>query len=150
MLVRRTNKLSDFTPLQHCLSGAFARDWGRFFEPLDVPTDAPVWAPALDVIEQEDQILLRAELPGLADEEVDITLENGKLTLKGEKKFQHEASDGHYRRIESRYGSFRRVFTLPNAVDPEGIDAQFRNGVLLISLPKAEQAKPKKIAVTVN
>ena len=58
MLVRRTNKLSDFTPLQHCLSGAFARDWGRFLEPLDVPTDAPVWAPALDVIEQEDQILL--------------------------------------------------------------------------------------------
>ena len=104
----------------------------------------------MDVIEQEDQILLRAELPGLTEEDVEITLEDGKLTLKGEKTFQHDPSDGHYRRIESAYGSFRRVFTLPTAVDQEHIDAQFRNGVLVISLPKVEQAKPKKIEVTVN
>ncbi len=149
MLVRRTNAFPD-SHLQRRLGNVLGRDWARIFEPLDAPAEASGWAPAMDVIEQEDQILLRAELPGLAEEDVEITLEDGKLTLKGEKKLEHDTSDGHYRRIESRYGSFLRVFTLPTGVDQEQIDAQFRNGVMVISLPKAEQAKPKKISVTVN
>lgn len=150
MLVRRNTMLPEIAQLRRRFDGVLAHDLGRLFERPEAPADAPGWTPALDVVEQENQILLRAELPGLAQEDVEITLEDGKLTLSGEKKFQHELSDGHYHRIESRSGSFRRIFTLPTAVDQEGIDAQFRNGVLEISLPKAEQAKPKKISVTVN
>ena len=149
MLVRRTNTFPDLALLQRRFGTMSAGNWGRLFESPS-PADTAGWAPAMDVIEQEDQILLRAELPGLTEEDVEITLEDSKLTLKGERTFQHDASDGHYRRIESSYGSFRRVFTLPTAVDQEHIDAQFHNGVLVISLPKAEQAKPKKIEVTVN
>ncbi len=149
MLVRRTNTFPHLTLLQRRFGTMTAGNWGGLFE-SPAPAATGRWAPAMDVIEQEDQILLRAELPGLTEEDVEITLEDNKLTLKGEKTFQHDASDGHYRRIESGYGSFRRVFTLPTAVDQEHIDAQFRNGVLVISLPKAEQAKPKKIEVTVN
>jgi len=150
MLVRRNTPFPQIAHLRRRFDGVFAPDLGRLFDTPDAPAAIPGWTPALDVIEQEDQILLRAELPGLAEEDVEITVEDGKLTLRGEKKLQHDVSEGHYRRIESRSGSFRRVFDLPTAVDQEGIDAQFSNGVLVISLPKAEQAKPKKIAVTVN
>ncbi len=154
MLVRRTDAFPHFVQLQRGFDDAFGRNWARFFNHREAGAeaagDAPAWTPAVDVVEQEDQILLRAELPGLADGDVEITLEDGRLTLKGEKRFNDDATDGHYRRIESGYGSFSRTFNLPTAVDQEGIDARFNAGVLVISLPKVEQAKPKKIAVTVN
>ncbi len=154
MLVRRTNTFPHLVHLQRSFDDAFGRNWGHFFgnrgAGLDDAVDGPAWRPAVDVVEQEDQILLRAELPGLTDGDVEITLEDGKLTLKGEKQFNDEASDGHYRRIESGYGSFSRTFNLPTTVDQERIDARFTDGLLVVSLPKAEQAKPKKIAVTVN
>ncbi len=108
------------------------------------------WTPTMDVIEKDDRIVLRTELPGMSEEDVEITVENRNLTIQGEKKFEHEESEGHFRRLESRYGSFSRSFNLPETVDQERIDARFAKGVLEIELPKAEQAKPKKISVTVQ
>jgi len=101
------------------------------------------WAPTIDVIEKDDSIVLRAELPGMEEEDVEITVENRNLTIQGEKKFEHEETEGNYRRLESRYGSFYRSFSLPTTVDQDRIDARFSKGVLEIELPKAEQAKPK-------
>ncbi len=135
------------------------RDFNRLFSRMDnafrgVDADSgdamANWSPNMDVIEQEDRILLRAELPGMSDGDVEITVENRTLSIHGEKKFEHEESDGHFRRLESRYGSFYRSFSLPNSVDQDRIDARFAKGVLEIDLPKAEQAKPKKISVKVR
>ena len=143
MLVRRTSPLRDLDMLVRRMDGLFHNGVGEA-ETMDH------WAPAMDVIEKGDQVVLRAELPGLSEDEVEITVENGTLTLQGEKKFQHEESEGNYRRLESRYGSFHRTFSLPTSVDQERIDAHFSKGVLGIELPKAEQAKPKKISVRVQ
>jgi HSP20 family protein len=108
------------------------------------------WIPSVDIFEAEDEIVLRTELPGLSEEDVEITIENGRLALKGEKRFEREETEGDYRRVESRYGSFYRSFALPNSVDREKIEAKFDKGVLNVTLPKAEVAKPKRIEVKVT
>jgi HSP20 family protein len=108
------------------------------------------WIPSVDIFEAQDEIVLRTELPGLNEEDVEITIENGRLALKGEKKFEKEETEGDYRRVESRYGSFYRSFALPNSVDREKIEAKFDKGVLNVTLPKAEVAKPKRIEVKAN
>ena len=144
MLVRRSDPFRELGLLSRRLDDLFGGTNGEAGE-----TTAN-WAPTIDVIEKDDNILLRAELPGLSEEDVEITVENRHLTIQGEKKFEHEESEGNYRRLESRYGSFYRSFSLPNTVDQERIDARFAKGVLEIELPKAEQAKPKKISVKVH
>lgn len=108
------------------------------------------WLPAVDVHEDDVAITLRAELPGLAKENVELTIDNGRLTVKGEKKLEKEESEGDYRRIESRYGSFYRSFLLPETVDADKIEAKIDNGVLNVTLPKSEEATPKRIEVSVS
>jgi HSP20 family protein len=110
----------------------------------------PSWIPSVDVFEAENEIVLRAELPGLSEEDVEITLENGRLAVRGEKKLEKEEVEGEYRRVESRFGSFFRSFAVPNSVDRERIEATFEKGVLQVSLPKVEAAKPQRIEVKVN
>ena len=144
MLVRRSNPFSELGLLSNRLDDMFGDANG---EPREARAN---WAPTIDVIEKDDRIMLRAELPGMNEEDVEITVENRYLTIQGEKKFEHEESEGNYRRLESRYGSFYRTFSLPSSVDQEQIDAHFSKGVLQIELPKAEQAKPKKISVKVH
>ena len=150
MLVRRTDPFRDMTVLRRQMDDLFNRGFAGFLGEPDNGETMASWSPAMDVLETEDSVVLRAELPGLTEQDVEITVENNVLTLRGEKKFEHDESEGNYRRIESRYGSFYRSFSLPTSVDKERIDAKFANGVLQISLPKAEKAKPKKIAVKVN
>ena len=150
MLVRRAVPYRDLSHLRTQVDDLFNRRFMSFFDGADNGETMANWTPAMDVIENEDSVLLRAELPGLSEQDVEINVENNTLSLKGEKKLEHSEEDGHYRRVESRYGSFYRSFSLPNSVDQDKIDAHFVNGVLEISLPKAEQAKPKKIAVKVN
>jgi len=147
MLVRRTDPFRDLARLTRRMDDAFrgVPAWDG-----DNGDTMAAWTPSMDVIEKEDQILLRAELPGMTEEDVELTVENGTLTLQGEKRFEHEESEGQYRRIESRYGSFYRSFSLPNSVDQDRIDARFNKGVLEVTLPKVEKAKPKKISVTVQ
>ena len=106
------------------------------------------WLPAVDVRESDDAFVFTAELPGIAREEVDITVEDGILTLKGERRFNEQDEQKSYRRIERAYGSFSRSFRLPSAVDAERIAAAFENGVLTVTVPKAELAKARKITIS--
>jgi HSP20 family protein len=105
------------------------------------------WAPALDISERKDAYLVTVELPGLKPEDLDITMEDGLLTIQGERQFTSESSDQQYHRVERRYGAFRRAITLPAHVMAEGIEASFEDGVLQILVPKAEEATPKRIQV---
>ena len=105
------------------------------------------WAPALDISERKDAYLVNVELPGLKPEDLDITMEDGLLTIQGERHFAHDSSEQQFHRVERRYGAFRRSITLPAHAMAEGIQASFEDGVLQILLPKAEEAKPKRIQV---
>lgn len=108
------------------------------------------WLPAVDIVEDEDNIVLKADLPGIDAKDVDIQVENGTLTLRGERKFEKDVKEDNFRRIERAYGSFVRSFTLPTTVDSEKVQAEYRNGVLELRLPKRAEAKPKQIKVAVK
>ena len=108
------------------------------------------WVPAVDIYETENHdLVVRAELPGLNREDIEVSVENSTLVLKGEKKLDTSVKEEHYRRIERSYGSFHRSFTLPNTVDASRIGAEFKNGVLTVKLPFREEAKPRTINVDV-
>ena len=108
---------------------------------------ATAWAPALDISERKDAYLVTVELPGVEPDDLQITLEDGLLTIQGERQFTSESSEQQFHRIERRYGAFRRSITLPAQVQAEQIEASFDNGVLQILVPKAEEATPKRIQV---
>jgi HSP20 family protein len=105
------------------------------------------WAPALDISERKDAYLVTVELPGLKPEDLDITMEDGLLTIQGERQFTGESSEQQFHRVERRYGAFRRAITLPAHVMAEGIQASFEDVVLQILVPNAEEATPKRIQV---
>lgn len=106
--------------------------------------------PALDVFEDKDNVIVKADLPGLTKDDVEITLQDDVLTLRGEKKQEKEVKEENYHRVERVYGSFNRSVSLPVAVDANKVEATFKDGVLRITLPKAEEAKPKQIKVKVQ
>ena len=109
------------------------------------------WVPAVDIYETEaHEVVLKAELPDMKREDINLTFENGVLTLKGERKFAEEEKKESFHRIERRHGAFSRSFTLPNTVDAGRISAAYKDGVLTIRLPQREEAKPKQIAVNVE
>jgi HSP20 family protein len=105
------------------------------------------WAPALDISERKDAYLVTVELPGVEVDDLEITLEDGLLTIQGERQFTSESSEQQFHRVERSYGAFRRSITLPAHVMAEGIQASFEDGVLQILVPKMEEAKPKRIQV---
>jgi len=107
------------------------------------------WAPAVDIYEHEGNIVLTAELPGVDPKDVEVRLENNVLTLRGERKWNGDVQRENYHRVERAYGSFTRSFTLPNVVDTEKIKADFKDGMLRLTLPKREEAKPKQISINV-
>jgi HSP20 family protein len=111
---------------------------------------ATAWAPPVDIFETEDKVVLKAELPGLRKEDIEIQVRDNTLTLKGEKKFEKEVKEESYHRVERAYGSFQRSFTLPSTIKQDAIEASFKDGILEISLPKAEEAKPKQIKIQVK
>ena len=106
------------------------------------------WVPPVDIQETEEGYRLQAELPGLTKEDIDITLENNVLRLSGERKFERDVKNESFHRVERTYGTFSRAFSLPQQVNAEGVQAGFENGVLTILVPKAEQAKPRKISIS--
>jgi HSP20 family protein len=108
---------------------------------------ATAWAPALDISERKDAYLVTVELPGVEAEDLEITLEDGLLTIQGERHFAHDSSEQHFHRVERRYGAFRRAITLPAQVQAEQIEASVDNGVLQILVPKMEEATPKRIKI---
>jgi HSP20 family protein len=107
------------------------------------------WAPAVDIYEQNGNIVLKAELPGVDPKDVDVRVENNILTLRGERKLDNEVKRESYHRVERAYGSFTRSFTLPNVVDTEKIKAEYKDGLLRMTLPTKDEAKPKQISINV-
>jgi HSP20 family protein len=108
------------------------------------------WAPAVDIYEQDGNIVMKAELPGIDPKDVDIRLENNTLTLRGERKLDKDVKRDNYHRVERAYGAFSRSFTLPTMVDQGNIKAEFKDGVLRVVLPKREEAKPRQIQINVT
>ncbi len=107
------------------------------------------WMPLADIAEDEKEYLIKAELPELRKEDVKVTVENGVLTISGERKFEQEEKEKKYHRVERGYGTFVRSFTLPDDSDANRVKAEFKNGILIVHLPKSERAKPKQIEVNV-
>jgi HSP20 family protein len=108
------------------------------------------WTPAVDIFETENHdLVVKAELPGMDRENIEVVVENSTLVIKGEKKFSNEVKEENYRRVERTYGTFHRSFTLPTTVDATKVSAEFKNGVLTVKLPFKEEAKPRSISVEV-
>ena|SRR5687767_8115936 len=108
------------------------------------------WSPALDVHDEKDNLVVHVELPGMKKEEIDISLHDGALTVSGERKQEREQKEGESFRSERYFGKFQRSVTLPAAVDAKNVKASYKDGLLTIHLPKAEEAKPKQIAVNIS
>ena len=105
------------------------------------------WMPAMDLVETDEHFVLRADLPGLAEEDIKIEFEDGTLTVSGERKAEHEAKSEGYYRVERAFGSFSRSLTLPQGIDPEAVTANFDRGVLEVRIPKPEERKPRRIEI---
>ena len=108
------------------------------------------WAPAVDIFETEHELVVKADLPDVDTKDLDIRVENNILTIRGERKFEKTVNEGNYLRVERAYGSFARSFSLANTVNSEAIKADYQNGVLTLSIPKREEAKPKQIKVNIG
>jgi HSP20 family protein len=119
----------------------FQREMSRGFDA------GTAWTPAVDIFEDKEAIQVRAEVPGVKNEDIKVDVENNILTLHGERKLDHEDKKDHYHRVERFYGSFTRQFMLPRTVDAEHIDAQLKDGVLTVRLPKKAEVKPRSISV---
>jgi HSP20 family protein len=119
------------------------------FERSSQESNLSTWAPAVDIAETEHELVVKADLPGVDPKELDIRVENNVLTIRGERKFEKKVNEDNYLRVERAYGSFTRSFSLSNTVNSEAIKADYQNGVLSLSIPKREEAKPKQIKVNV-
>jgi HSP20 family protein len=108
------------------------------------------WAPPVDIYENGDNLVLKAELPGINPDDVEIRVEDNTLYLKGERKFEKEVKEQNYHRVERSYGTFTRTFSLPNSVDADKVAANYKDGVLTLTMPKKEEAKPKTIKIEVS
>ncbi len=134
----------------------FQQRMNRFFDegsPFTFPEEAlslKTWIPSCDIYETENEIVVKAELPGAKKEDVKVNIENNMLTLSGERRFEEETKKENYVRVERNYGQFLRSFTLPITIDATKVLADFKDGLLTITLPKREEAKPKQIEITVK
>ena len=108
------------------------------------------WAPVVDIYETENELVIKADLADIEEKNLDIRVENNMLTLRGERKFEQTVSEDNYLRVERSYGTFSRSFSLPNTVNAEAIQAEYRNGVLTVRMPKREESKPRQIKVSVK
>jgi len=135
---------------------ASQRDFDRLFREAFSPTfgegelSTRTWAPAVDIYENGDNLVLKAELPGINPDDVEIRVEDNTLYLKGERKFEKEVKEQNYHRVERSYGTFTRSFSLPNSVDADKVGASYQDGVLTLTMPKKEEAKPKTIKINVS
>jgi HSP20 family protein len=140
----------DFGTLQERINRMFDDTMRALYPQVGEELERGAWMPAVDIHETEDGYVVKADLPGLKKEDIQIDLKNSTLTLKGEKRFEEKVSKDNYIRTERAYGTFVRSFTLPHNVDAEKIKASYKDGVLELALPKKEEAKPKQIKVEVS
>ncbi len=119
------------------------------FERQGEESSLTAWAPAVDIYETEHELVVKADLPDVDPKDLDIRVENNVLTIRGERKFEKKVNEENYLRVERAYGSFARSFTLANSANSDAIKADYQNGVLTLTIPKREEAKPKQIKVNV-
>jgi len=134
------------TTLQEQLNRVF----GDMLERAGNESNLTPWAPAVDIFETEHELVVQADLPDVNPQDLDIRFENNILTIRGERKFENKVNEENYLRVERAYGSFSRSFSLANSVKSDAIKADYQNGVLTLSIPKREEAKPKQIKVNVG
>jgi len=146
-ILTRWDPFREFTTLQDRMNRLFRDSFGEGREEALTTT---AFAPPVDVYEDEHNVTLKIEVPGIEEEDIDVRIENNTLTVHGERKFEKEEKEENYRRVERQYGSFTRSFTLPNTVDTENVSANYDKGVLKIKLAKKAEAKPKQIKVNVG
>jgi HSP20 family protein len=147
-VLTRWEPFREFSTLQDRMNRLFRESFhegGR-----DESLVASSFAPAVDVYEDEHNVTLKIEVPGIDEKDIDIRVENNLLTVHGDRKIEKEEKEENYRRVERQYGSFTRTFTLPNTVDTDNVQATYDKGVLKIALPKKAEAKPKQIKVSVG
>jgi len=108
------------------------------------------WAPAVDIYETENELVLKADLPEISEKDFDVRVENNMLTIRGERKFEQKVKEDNYLRVERSYGSFSRSFSLPSTVNTEAIKAEYKDGVLTVELPKRPESKPKQVKISVT
>src|SRR5438034_6636529 len=140
-VLTRWDPFREFSTLQDRMNRLFRDSYGDREEALTTSS----FAPAVDVYEDDHNLTLKIEVPGIDEKDIDIRVENNVLTVTGERKFEKEEKEENYRRVERHYGSFTRSFTLPNTVDAENINADYDRGVLKVQLAKKAEAKPKQI-----
>ena len=145
MAITRWDPFREVAALQNRVNSLF-----RDFNDGESSLTTTNFIPAVDIYEDEKRIVLKLEVPGIPEKDLDVTVENNTLVVKGERKFEKEEKEENFHRIERRYGSFSRAFTLPTTVETENIDAKYENGVLKLELKKKPEAQPKQIKVNVN
>ena len=146
-VLTRFEPFREFSTLQDRINRVFRESYGHGSAGQDESLTTSSFAPAVDVYEDEHNVTLKIEVPGIEEKDIDVRLENNTLTVHGERKIEKEEN---YRRVERQYGSFTRTFTLPTTVDSEKVSATYDKGVLKIALPKKAEAKPKQIKVNVG
>ena len=147
-LLTRWDPFREFVTLQDRMNRLVRDSFGT--EGREEALTTTAFAPPVDVYEDEHNVTLKIEVPGIDEKDIDVRIENHTLTVHGERKFEKEEKEENYRRVERQYGSFTRTFTLPNTVDPEKVQADYDKGVLKIKLAKKAEAKPKQIKVNVG
>jgi HSP20 family protein len=149
MAIVRWEPLREFSTLQNEMNRLFNT---VFDTPAPAGNGAALrrWLPAMDLVETDDHFVLRADLPGLSEADVNIELEDRVLTVSGERKAEHEMSKEGYHRVERAFGAFSRSLTLPEGIDPDAVAATFDRGVLEVRIPKPEQRKPRKVSIGVG
>ena len=145
MSIVRYDPFRDLRSLQEEVNRLFSTNLTRSFGDESIGRGA--WSPSVDIYENKEQIVLEAELPGMKQEDFDLSVENNVITLRGERRFEKTDDSDNYHRVERSYGSFTRSFTLPQSVSAEGAKAEYSNGVLRVTLPKREEAKSRRIEV---
>jgi HSP20 family protein len=141
MSIVRFDPFRDITSFREDIDRLFARSFG------DGAGATRTWAPAVDVFETKDAVVLKAELPGLTAEDVDVGIDDNVLTVSGERTFKDTVEEGRYYRLERSYGRFSRSLTLPQGIEADAVSATFADGVLEVTVPKAEEVKPRKVTI---
>jgi len=132
------------------LQEQFSRLFDTSYPGRSSESDLTTWAPAVDIQETENELVLKADLPGIEEKDIDVRIENSTLTIRGERKFEKQVNEDNYLRVERSYGSFSRSFSLPNTINTEAIHAEYKNGVLTVQMPKRAESKPKQVKVNVE
>ena len=148
MALVRWEPVRELTSLQSEMNRLF----NTFFDTPTAGNGAPArrWVPAMDLVEHEDHFVLRADLPGLTQDDISIELQDDVLTISGERKAAHEEAGSGFYRLERATGAFSRTLTLPDGIDPDAVEASFDKGVLEVSIPKPEQRKPRRVSISVG